>query len=238
MTPGEAERLAHACRYAVKAHAGQARKGTAVPYVAHVLAVAALVLEHGGTAEQAIAGALHDVVEDQGGHDRAADVRTTFGPEVADLVLALSDAAPAAGEVKGPWLDRKVAHLDDLARLIAGASPAVLVAACDRLHNLRTIGEDLDDPAVGTAVFARFRAPSPAALGWVQARQVAQLVAAPDALVPPRLKDHLRRALARIEAGLAVARDEAAARGERWDDPDELVAALGRDGAFGGEVAR
>jgi DNA-binding ferritin-like protein (Dps family) len=153
-------RIAQAAAYAVTAHAGQTRKGTSVHYASHVLAVGALVIEHGGTTEQVIAGFLHDVVEDCGGAARLAEVRRVFGDEVAELVDAVSDAAPAPGEQKAPWRLRKEEYLAHLADLVGLGSAAVLVSACDRLHNLTAIGEDLDDPAIGTDVFTRFNARS------------------------------------------------------------------------------
>jgi len=194
-------RLAQASAYAVVAHAGQVRKGTAIPYASHVLGVGALVLEHGGTTDQAIAGLLHDVVEDCGGPSRLAEVRTVFGDAVAELVDAMSDAAPEAGQAKAPWRARKVAYLAHLAELVAAGSPAVLVSACDRLHNLAAIGDDLDDPAIGVAVFDRFRAPDVDAVVWNHRTVVEVFVGAPDTLVPQRLKGRLVRALARVAAG-------------------------------------
>jgi (p)ppGpp synthase/HD superfamily hydrolase len=193
-------RIAQACAYAVAAHAGQTRKGTSVHYASHLLGVAALVIEHAGTTEQVIAGLLHDVVEDRGGAPRLAEVRRVFGEEVAALVAAVSDAAPADGEEKAPWRFRKEQYLAHLAALVAHASPAVLVSACDRLHNLTAIGEDLDDPAVGTAVFSRFNSGLDD-VQWNHRTVVEVFLGAPDELVPPRLKGQLTRALARVESG-------------------------------------
>ncbi len=193
-------RIAQACAYAVTAHAGQTRKGTSVHYASHLLGVAALVIEHAGTTEQVIAGLLHDVVEDRGGEPRLAEVRRVFGDEVATLVDAVSDAASADGEEKAPWRLRKEQYLAHLAELAAHRSPAVLVSACDRLHNLTAIGDDLDDPAVGTEVFSRFNAKLDDVV-WNHRTVVEVFLGAPDALVPPRLKGQLARALARVELG-------------------------------------
>jgi hypothetical protein len=76
----------------------------------------------------------------------------------------------------------------------------VLVSACDRLHNLTAIGDDLDDPAVGTEVFSRFNAELDDVV-WNHRTVVEVLLGAPDALVPPRLKGRLERAFARVELG-------------------------------------
>jgi (p)ppGpp synthase/HD superfamily hydrolase len=192
-------RIAQACAYAIGAHAGQLRKATSVPYAAHVLAVGALVLEHGGSTEQVIAGLLHDVVEDCGGELRLAEVRRVFGNEVAEIVDAVSDAAPSVGQEKAPWRQRKEEYLRHLVELAADDAPALLVSACDRLQNLTAIVTDLDDPQIGTAVFGRFNAPDVGSVVWNHRSVVGVFLAAPDALIPSRLKGLLARALARIE---------------------------------------
>ena len=82
MTPRERARFARALRFALAAHGDQKRKGTQIPYVSHLVQVAGLVLEHGGDADQAIAGLLHDAIEDCEGVTEAT-LRERFGPEVA-----------------------------------------------------------------------------------------------------------------------------------------------------------
>ena len=159
-------RFTDAVAYAAVAHAGQVRKGTDVPYLAHLLTVAALVLEHGGDELQATAGVLHDVVEDCGGQRRLEDVRVRFGTDVADLFHALSDAAPADGERKAPWPERKEAYLDHLRDLARSGHPAVLVSLCDKLHNAQAIVADATDPdGPGAAVWDRFKA-GPEQVAW------------------------------------------------------------------------
>ena len=81
-----------ALKYASKLHRTQIREGGKVPYVAHLLGVAALVLEEGGDEDEAIAALLHDAVEDQGGRRRLADIRRRFGKRVARIVEACSDS--------------------------------------------------------------------------------------------------------------------------------------------------
>src|SRR6201987_1569434 len=101
-------RFDRALLYATHVHGGQVRKGTSTPYVAHLLAVAATVLEYGGDEDLAIAALLHDSVEDQGGGPRLNDVRNRFGERVARIVEACSDslADTAAGEHKAHWPER------------------------------------------------------------------------------------------------------------------------------------
>ena len=104
-------RFSQALFYAADAHAEQTRKGTSVPYVAHVLAVAALALENGANEDEAIAALLHDTVEDCGGLDRLRDVRERFGPNVADIVMGCTDATEIP---KPPWKERKQTYIHDL----------------------------------------------------------------------------------------------------------------------------
>lgn len=209
--PGsDAARLAHAAAYAVEAHAGQTRKGTSIPYASHVLAVGALVLEHGGTTDQAVAGLLHDVVEDCGGALRRADVARVFGPEVTALVDALTDGVEGDARDATDWRRRKEAYHTHLDGLVAAGSPAVLVSACDKLHNLRSIVDDLTDPDVGTSVFARFNAGSPGETVWNQRELVDRYGAAVAArLIPARLHAALGTALAVVTAAAQVAAAQA-----------------------------
>ncbi len=102
------DRFDRALLYATYVHGGQVRKETTIPYVAHLLAVAAMVLEYGGSEDMAIAGLLHDAAEDQGGEARLADIRNRFGDRVADIVHACSDSVvnTAAGQQKEDWRTR------------------------------------------------------------------------------------------------------------------------------------
>lgn len=135
--------------YAAQAHAGQTRKGTKVPYIAHVLAVTALGLENGASEDEAIAALLHDTVEDSGGLPRLEDIRVRFGPMVAEIVLGCTDATETP---KPPWKERKLAYLRDLET----ASPSVLlVSACDKLHNVRSLVTTLRNE--GEAAWERFK---------------------------------------------------------------------------------
>src|SRR5438552_15877214 len=93
-------RSAAAFEYACQLHANQARKGTTIPYASHLMAVAALVMEHGGGEEAAIAAFLHDAIEDQN-HDGSVpgEIEARFGPSVLALVRACSDSEnPFKGE--------------------------------------------------------------------------------------------------------------------------------------------
>ena len=155
------ERFARAVDYARTAHTGQTRKGTAIPYITHLLGVAALVLEFGGDEDQAIAGLLHDTLEDCGAHHEPI-IRQHFGDRVADIVLACTDGTAEdkgthtdPGAKRRDWLARKQAYLAHLAQ---ASDDVLLVSACDKLHNARSIVQDIEDPSVGLAVFERFTA--------------------------------------------------------------------------------
>ena len=102
------ERFDSAFRYAHRLHREQTRKGTTTPYISHLMSVAALVIEHGGNEDQAIAALLHDAAEDQGGEATLAKIRRTFGPAVAAIV---SDCTDAWTEPKPSWRPRKEAYL-------------------------------------------------------------------------------------------------------------------------------
>src|SRR3954466_1995449 len=96
-----------ALHYATRHHARQLRKGTPIPYAAHLLAAASLVLEMHGDEDEAIGALLHDVVEDGGGRGAPAEVEEAFGPAVAAIVLDNSDSVPGDGEPKPRWYERK-----------------------------------------------------------------------------------------------------------------------------------
>jgi (p)ppGpp synthase/HD superfamily hydrolase len=151
------DRFDRALLYATHVHGGQVRKGTAVPYIAHLMAVAATVLEYGGAEDVAIAALLHDAVEDQGGEPRLADIRNRFGARVAEVVRACSDsvADTSAGEPKEDWRLRKVRYV---AHLATADEATLLVSLADKVHNARSILRDLREPKVGAAVWGRFKA--------------------------------------------------------------------------------
>lgn len=161
------ERFVRAVLFAIDLHRSQVRKGTTIPYATHLLAVCSLVLEDGGTEDEAIAALLHDGPEDQGGAAVLDEIRARFGGNVAAIVEGLSDAMPATGEAKAPWRTRKEAHVGHL----AGASASVLrVSLADKLHNARSILVDL--AADGEAVWTHFNA-GRAEQGWYYAELLA-----------------------------------------------------------------
>ena len=126
--------------------------------MSHLLAVATLVIEHGGSEDQAIADLLHDTIEDCGNAHETA-IRVRFGDAVAQIVLACTDGTAEANSAvadaearRHDWQTRKQ---DYLAHLADAPDHVLLVSACDKLHNARAVVRDLEDPAVGPAVFER-----------------------------------------------------------------------------------
>jgi len=146
-------RFEEALVYATHVHEGHLRKGTTIPYVAHLLAVCALVLEDGGTEEEAIAALLHDAAEDAGGAGRLAGIRQRFGERVAAIVAGCSDTDQVP---KPPWKVRKERYIAHLTRHADASTRRVSLA--DKVHNARAILRDYR--VLGEQVWSRFNAPA------------------------------------------------------------------------------
>ncbi len=165
------DRFSRAVDYARIAHAAQVRKGSNIPYIYHLLGVASLVIEFGGNEDQAIAGLLHDTIEDCG-TAHGLMIRAQFGEAVAKIVVDCTDGT-AEGKAshsdpearRRHWLERK---LDYLAHVKDASEQTLLVSACDKLHNARAIVQDLEDPEVGTHVFELFTGGRDGTLGYYQ----------------------------------------------------------------------
>lgn len=135
--PAYSSRFVHALQFASHIHSHQRRKGGEVPYMAHLMAVSALVLDYGGTETEAIGALLHDSAEDCGGYAMLAQVRSAFGEEVATIVAGCTDTFE---DPKPEWRPRKEKYIAHLAK----ASDAVRIVACaDKLHNLTCTVRDL-----------------------------------------------------------------------------------------------
>jgi (p)ppGpp synthase/HD superfamily hydrolase len=131
------DRFEEALIFAARLHTGQMRKRSNIPYIAHLLGVTSLVLEDGGTEDEAIAALLHDAVEDQGGLKTLEEIRLRFGELVADIVMAVSDSHT---EPKPPWRERKEAYISSMRE----ASPsAIRVSLADKVYNARSTLQDL-----------------------------------------------------------------------------------------------
>ena len=141
-------RFLRAFEFAVKMHAGQTRKASTIPYIAHLMGVASLVLEAGGDEDLAIAALLHDVVEDCGGAPMLKEVRRRFGARVAKVVDGCTDADT---DPKPPWRERKENYIRHLRKADADTR---LVSAADKLNNVRSILADYRE--IGESVWSRF----------------------------------------------------------------------------------
>ena len=145
-------RFVSAMTYAHHVHKDQRRKGTGIPYIAHVLGVTAIAIEYGATEDEAIAALLHDAAEDGGGEATLAEIRAQFGDAVGDIVLGCSDSLVEDPEDKLPWLERKENYL---AHLEHASQPVCLVSAADKLHNVRSIIRDYHEH--GDVIWDRFQ---------------------------------------------------------------------------------
>ena len=134
-TPLLTERFDAALHYATRHHARQLRKGTPIPYSAHILAVASLVLEMHGDEDEAIGALLHDVVEDGGGRAALAEIEAAFGPLVAAIVVANSDTLDPGG----PSRLVRSASAPTWTRSPTSRPAALRVSLADKLHNARSI---------------------------------------------------------------------------------------------------
>lgn len=143
-------RFDDAFQYASRVHASQTRKGTAAPYIGHLMGVASIVLDDGGQEDEAIGALLHDAVEDQGGRERLEEIRRRFGEGVARIVEDCTDSWESP---KKPWPDRKRLYVEH-ARHLPG--PSLRVSAADKVHNAYAILRDLRN--VGEEVWTRFNA--------------------------------------------------------------------------------
>jgi len=180
-------RFEEALVYATQLHSKQIRKGSGVPYVSHLLGVCSLALEYGANENEAIAALLHDAVEDQGGLPRLEEIRAKFGDKVADIVLGCSDSDT---EPKPPWQQRKENYIAHLQK----ASPSVLlVSACDKLYNARSILADYRN--IGDELWWRFKGGRQGSLWYYR-----QLVLAFRKLsAPPHLIDELELVVSELE---------------------------------------
>ena len=176
-------------------HANQTKKGTDIPYLAHLLGVASIALEHGADEDEAIAALLHDAIEDQDGDATRKEIHRLFGRKLVDIVNGCTDCDV---EPKPPWKERKktyIAHIKD-------ASPSVhLVSAADKLHNARTILKDYR--SLGDALWDRFNGGKKGTLWYYRS-----LVGVFMSVYPKPIVDELEWVISEIEHHVRVKRKE------------------------------
>jgi (p)ppGpp synthase/HD superfamily hydrolase len=152
-TPKLTGQFSKALVYAELKHHNQVRKGGDIPYIGHLLSVASLVINDGGSEDQAIAALLHDTVEDQGGPPTLDEIRKNFGDEVARMVDECSDTDEVP---KPPWLQRKTDYINHLADV---GQDTLLVSVADKLDNARSMLRDYYEH--GPQLWERFNRKNP-----------------------------------------------------------------------------
>ena len=187
------ERFAEALQFAAATHRRQTRKGSGIPYLGHLLGVCSLVIEDGGSEDEAIAALLHDAVEDQGGQPMLDEIRGRFDEHVATIVRACSDTLETP---KPPWAARKEAYLEHLEHQ---PETVLRVSLADKLFNARAILRDY--LVVGDALWTRFSSGQDGQLWYY--RQLADRFAR---LLPGVMAGELNEAVDALETAIGSAR--------------------------------
>ena len=194
--PSLSPKFTEALLYAGELHGRQRRKGSGIPFMAHLLGVASIVLEDGGDEEVGIAALLHDAVEDhprEGKTER--EILARFGERVHRVVLGCTDTDPAGGK-KGSWESRKKRFIDHLRH--EAAPDVLLVATADKLYNARSIINDMR--LVGEGVWSRFSVPREKTLWYY--REVTQVLKEQLPRSPRRLVRELEGIVWALEHGV------------------------------------
>lgn len=155
------EKFEEALLYATRVHGGQLRKKTQIPYIGHLLGVAAIAMEYGANETETIGALLHDAVEDGGGPERQREIEARFGPAVGKIVAGCTDTDETP---KPPWRERKEKYI---AHLATASASVRLVSASDKLHNARAIVHNLRED--GDEVWSRFKAGKAGSLWYYRA---------------------------------------------------------------------
>jgi (p)ppGpp synthase/HD superfamily hydrolase len=193
-------RFDDAFQFASELHREQTRKSSGTPYIAHLMAVAAIALEYGATEDQAIAALLHDAVEDQGGQPVLAEIRARFGDDVARIVDGCTDTDQVH---KPSWWPRKERFIERL----AGAPYSVrLVVAADKLHNVQSVVADYR--RLHDELWSRFTGGKGGTLWFYRAvSDTLRQAALPDETQLDRLLDEIERNVRELERLVNAADD-------------------------------
>jgi (p)ppGpp synthase/HD superfamily hydrolase len=194
--PALTDRFLQAAAMAQEVHGGARRRGTEIPYMAHLLVVTGLVIEDGGDEDQAIAALLHDSVEDAGGKPMLERIQRTFGPRVAEIVEGCSDSLEE--EPEDPWVERKRRYLEHLPEV--DDDGVLRVSLADKVHNARSLVRDYRRE--GDALWERFDEKSAADQLWYYGA----LLEFFERRRPGPLTEDLRRAVNELK--MLVERDE------------------------------
>ena len=188
------DRMSEAMAAAAQIHATQVRKGTAIPYLSHLLGTCSIALDYGADEDETIAALLHDAIEDGEPTEAARATVWSFGPEVGRIVEGCTDADT---HPKPPWRRRKEEYLSSLA---TKDHSTLLVSASDKLHNARSIVRDLR--GIGDRVWGRFSASKGETL-WYYRSLVTAYRANPANT--PTLVEELDRTVTEMESLAALA---------------------------------
>ncbi len=183
------ERFERALVYTCQVHAGQVRKGNNVPYLSHLLAVSALVLEFGGNEDEAIGGLLHDAVEDAGGERRLDEICQQFGESVAEIVAGCTETLRRP---KPPWRVRKE---EFLLRLKQASRSVLLVVGSDKLHNMRCTIRGLHQQ--GSQFWSHFNCSKPEFLWYFRSLQ--EVFLSRSGQLPSALLEELTQTLDQLQ---------------------------------------
>ncbi len=142
--------LEDAVAFAARAHEGQVRKGTDMPYVVHPIEVAAICARLTDDREIVMADVLHDVVEDAG--TTLEELEEAFGPRVASIVAGESEDKQVELSPGATWRQRKQATIDHVRD--TDSLGELIVCQADKLSNMRSIRRDY--AALGEGLWSRF----------------------------------------------------------------------------------
>ena len=200
-------RFDHALLFAAQVHRNQERKKSGVPYISHLLGVAAIVLDYGGDEDMGIAALLHDAAEDHGGKAMLAVISQMFGPRVAKIVDGCTDSYGDEGKNKPKWYPRKLRYIR---RMRHEDADTRFVSAADKLYNARAILRDVRQ--YGDSAFGSFSAPKAKVLWYYRSLVREYRAAGVTHQLKPLLDDYDRvvtelEHLALVSAAGKVSRD-------------------------------
>src|SRR3974390_1365064 len=186
-------RFDHALLFAAQVQRNQGRKKCGVPYISHLLGVAAIVLDYGGDEDMGIAALLHDAAEDHGGKAMLEVIAKMFGPRVAKIVDGCTDSYGDEGKNKPKWYPRKLRYIR---RMRHEDADTRFVSAADKLYNTRAVLRDVRQ--YGDSAFGRFAAPKAKVL-WYYRSLVREYRAAGVTHPLKQLLDDLDRVVTELE---------------------------------------
>ena len=139
--------------FATKAHEGQFRKATKIPYILHPMECAVIISGMTTDEEMIAAALLHDTVEDC--DVTIEDIRREFGSRVAQFVARESE------DKSKSWQERKQTTIDQLS---SHTKEECMLVLADKLSNIRSIARDYKE--LGETLWDRFHEKRKERIGW------------------------------------------------------------------------